>query len=543
MSFVPSTEQRAVIEYPLLPLRVVAGAGTGKTTTIVQRLRALVATGLSPERAIGITFTNKAADELAARLRAALPELAVDGREVEVTTYHGFAYGILQEFGAVLGVERDTEVIGPGYVRQLIHDALSAGSYGYLDMSSAARRVDDAATLSSQLAHNLQACDKLISPSSPDEVQQRRAELAAIVGRYERHKRTLGVLDYGDLIQLTHQLLTQHRDITMRIRSRYSVALLDEYQDTDPAQRELLRTIFCDGFPVTAVGDSDQTIYEWRGASTRNFDDFPIHFPAADGSPAATLHLTENRRSAAAILDAADAVRQAVYADQPYARLQPVAGAGPGEARAAYFRTAVDEAEFIAEEIVRLHAEEQEAWRDIAVVFRKNKDMALVRDALQALGVPVEVGSLGGLLDLPDVADLHAWLRTIERPGDSIAPARILLGPRYRLGLADIAPLTTWIKPQRADLGDDPDSGWPLVEAIDQVEQITGLSAEARGRLLDFRSKYRLFLEAAQGSSLVDLCRLILDETAAWNEVEARDPGPALTARVNLYRGPSRDVS
>ena len=285
-----------------------------------------------------------------------------------------------------------------------------------------------------------------------------------------------------------------------RIRDRYSVALLDEYQDTDPAQRELLRTIFSDGFPVTAVGDSDQTVYEWRGASTRNFDDFPTHFPAADGSPATTLPLTENRRSAVTVLDAADAVRHATYGDEPYDRLQPVAGAAQGEVHAAFFCTAVDEAEFIAGEIARLHAEEERAWRDIAVVFRRNKDMALVRDALQAQGVPVEVGSLGGLLDLPDVADLHAWLRTIERPGDSIALARILLGPRYRLGLADIAPLTSWIKPNRAQLGDDPDSGWPLVEAIYQVDQIKGLSTTARSRLLDFRRLYRRFLEAAQGS-------------------------------------------
>ena len=536
MTFLPTPEQRAVIEFPLEPLRVIAGAGTGKTTTIVHRLAALVANGLSPENALGITFTNKAAEELAERLRTALPDLASQGREVEVTTYHGFAYGILQEFGAVLGVERDAEVIGPGYVRQLMQDALSEGSYSHLDVTAVATRVDDAVELSSQLARNLQTVDELLTRPPADDVEERRAELAAVVARYQRHKRALGVLDYGDLIQLTHRLLAQHREIAQRIRSRYSVALLDEYQDTDPAQRELLRTIFDDGFPVTAVGDSDQTIYEWRGASTRNFDDFPMHFPAADGAPAATLSLTKNRRSAVTVLDAADAVRQTIYANEPYARLQPVTGAARGEVHAAFLRTAVDEAEFIAEEIVRLNAEEGRAWRDTAVVFRKNKDMALVRDALQAQGVPVEVGSLGGLLDLPDVADLHAWLRTIERPGDSIALARILLGPRYRLGLADIAPLTSWIKPNRAQLGDDPDAGWPLVEAIDQVEQVTGLSPMAESRLLDFRRLYRTFLEAAQGSSLVDLCRLILDETALWNEVEARDPGPALTARVNLYR-------
>ncbi len=216
--------------------------------------------------------------------------------------------------------------------------------------------------------------------------------------------------------------------------------------------------------------------------------------------------------------------------------LQPIEEAPPGSVTAEFFRTAVDEAEWIAEEILRIHEEDEVAWNDIAVIFRKNNDMALVRDALQALDIPVEVGSLGGLLDLPEVADLHAWLRTIDRPGDSIALARILLGPAYRLGLRDLAELTRWIRPNRAMMGDDPDLGWPLVEAVDQLEQIDGLRPEARERMTSFRRQYRRFLELAQGSSLVDLCRQILDEAGIWNEVEAKDSGSALTAHVNLFR-------
>ncbi len=536
MMFIPTPEQQAIIEYPLLPLRVIAGAGTGKTTTIVHRLAHLVRNGLSPERAVGITFTNKAAEELAGRLREALPELADSGREVEVTTYHGFAYGILQEFGAIVGVERDTDIVGPGYVRQLFHEAIAAGSYNTLDLTWIPARVDEAVDLSAQLARNLRTAADLTTGADDDKIAAARSEIAAIVARYDTTKRELGVLDYGDLILLTHRLLSQHPQIANRVRNRYSVALLDEYQDTDPAQRELLRAIFGSGFPVTAVGDADQTIYEWRGASTTNFDNFPVHFPAEDGSPAATLPLTENRRSGSSILDAAHGVRRVLYGDEPFSPLRPVAGAASGSVAAEYFRTAVDEAEWIAEEIVRLNAEEGAAWRDMAVIFRKNGDMALIRDALQALDVPVEVGSLGGLLELPDVADLHAWLRTIERPGDSIALARILLGPTYRLGLRDIATLSNWIKPKRAMLGDDPDLGWPLVEAIDQIEEVDGLRPEAKRRMLAFRHHYRRFLELAQGSSLVDLCRHILDETGIWNEVEAREAGAALTARVNLYR-------
>jgi DNA helicase-2/ATP-dependent DNA helicase PcrA len=536
MTFTATKEQLAVIDHPLEPLRVVAGAGTGKTTTIVHRLARLVAEGISPERAIGITFTNKAAEELAGRLRDALPGLAEVGREVEVTTYHGFAYGILQEFGAMVGVERDTDVIGPGFVRQLLQDSVAAGRYEHVDLTSVPHRVDEILDLASQLARNLRTAPDLLAIDPVDDIDATRAEYAAIVRRYEQSKRDLGALDYGDLILLAHRLLTEQPAIAKRIRARYAVAVLDEYQDTDPAQRELLRLVFGEGFPLTAVGDIDQTIYEWRGASTENFARFPEHFRRADGSPAPTLRLTENRRSGSRILDAAHEVRRVVNGEQPFERLRPIAGAGPGYTSAEYFRTAVDEAEWIAEEIVRLNVEREVRWKDVAVIFRKNSDMALVRDALQALSVPVEIGSIGGLLDLPDIADLYAWLRTIERPGDSIAPARLLLGPKYRLGLADIAALTRWIKPKRALLGDDPDLGWPLIEAIDRLEDVDGLTSTARSRLLSFRKLYRRFLELAQGASLVELCRVILDETGIWQEVGARERGAGLTARVNLYR-------
>ena len=135
MKIVPTPEQQAIIDHRLAPLRVAAGAGTGKTTTIVMRLGALIESGIEPEEALGLTFTNKAAEELADRLRQRLPELAGSGREIAVTTYHGFAYGLLEEFGAIVGMERGTGVIGPGFQRQLIDDALAEGSYEALDLT------------------------------------------------------------------------------------------------------------------------------------------------------------------------------------------------------------------------------------------------------------------------------------------------------------------------------------------------------------------------------------------------------------------------
>ena len=188
MTIVPSVEQRAIIDFPTdRPLRVNAGAGTGKTTTIVLRLTAAIEAGLAPEQALGLTFTNKAAQELSDRLRESLPELSEAGREVEVATYHGFAYGLLREFGAFVGVERDVRLIGPGYVRELIHEELATGDgYEYLDLTAPPARVSEANTLMRHLADNLQVPAALVGNTTPtDDVGGRRLELAAVADRMQ----------------------------------------------------------------------------------------------------------------------------------------------------------------------------------------------------------------------------------------------------------------------------------------------------------------------------------------------------------------------
>ncbi|MCU0280599.1 MAG: ATP-dependent helicase [Acidimicrobiia bacterium] len=520
MIVAPTPEQQQVINYPLLPLRVTAGAGTGKTTTMALRLAALIRReGLEPEEALGITFTNKAAEEL------------------EVTTYHGFAYAVLAEFGPLVGVERGVQVITPGYTRQLLRDALGAAPRRTLDLTAPGFRVDELVVLAGQLGDHLCDPGTLADAAPGDEVQAARAEMAEVLAAYAARKARLGAIDYADLITLAHRLLSTHPAVAERLRVRYRVVLLDEYQDTNPAQRELLRLVFGGGFPVTAVGDADQTIYEWRGASLQNFEDFPAHFPRADGTPAQTLYLAHNRRSGRRIVDLANLVRGQIAARSGLERLEALPEAPPGEVATAWFHNALDEARWIAAEAVRLHEGGEVAWRDMGILFRRHASIALVRDSLEQAGVPVEVASLGGLLDVPEVADLHAWLRIVGRPDDTAALMRVLLGARYHLGLGDLAPVAA--RPTRRPPGEPADPEAPargMLEGLDRLEDASALSAEAARRLAAFRTTYRRLLEAAQGLSLVDLCRRILDETGAWPEVEALGDAARLSARLNLYR-------
>ena len=532
MTFVPSAEQAAIIDAPLGPLRVSAGAGTGKTTTIVERLVRAIDGGLAPERTLGLTFSNKAAEELAERLRIRLPRLAAEGREVEVTTYHGFAFSILREFGALVGVERDARIIGAGFTISLYSEAVQSGTYTELDLTAPQQRVREAAALGQQLSGNLVHPSRV--PFVDDEIGRKRRELAGVVGRYQDLKSAANVLDYGDLIGKAHELVTTYPEVAQSIRTRYDTALLDEYQDTDPAQRMLLQAIFGEGFPITAVGDVDQTIYEWRGASLENFNGFPVHFRQASGSPALTLPLTLNRRSGQLILDVANAIRGKLH-DANFESLIATDDAAQAVVETRRFISLNAEATWIADEIHRLSLEEGIEWREIAILVRKNKSIGLIRQALEDRGIPVDVASLGGLLDIPIVSDLYAWLRFLAHPEDSPAVVRVLLGSRFRLGLGDLAPLVQWTRQGRTEPTHQKSAG-SLIEAIEVLQDIPGLDNEARSRLEEFRTMYRKAIVGAQHESLATLCRNILDLTAIWSEIDALPPAASLSARLDLYR-------
>jgi len=533
MDFQLTPEQQIIVDAPLAPLRVAAGAGTGKTTTIVLRLKALLAGGIEPEAALGITFTNKAAGELADRLRMELPSLTADGREVQVSTYHGFAYLLLQEFGALVGVERDTKIIGPAHQRQLIEEGLGEIPHVHLDLTNPRGVTDRAFTLAGAVGDNLLDVADVRNAAGDEvgDVWETRRELLSIVEAYQSAKQRLGVVDYSDLVGTAYRLVTDNPAIGRRIRNRYRVVLLDEYQDTDPAQRELLRTIFGEGFPVTAVGDSDQTIYEWRGASRLNFDGFVHHFPNPDGTPAVTLPLTLNRRSDRVILELANLIRQRLHGDEPFETLRAGPAARDGEIETGWLGTRDDEASWIAGRVADAH-DDGTPWNEIAVLVRKNRDIGVVRDALTSAGIPTEVASIGGLLDVPEVVELLSWLRVLDDPSDRISVTRILLGSTYRLGLGDVSPLASWARESSKTANVD----LTLIDAIEALEQIEGCSPAATQRLSSFRDRYRRLLVEAQHASIQDLCRSTLAAMDAWVEIDALDGHAAVSARLNLYR-------
>ncbi|MGW7566551.1 UvrD-helicase domain-containing protein [Streptomyces tendae] len=497
-------EQTACIVAPPAPQVIVAGAGSGKTTVMAARVVWLVGTGqVAPEQVLGLTFTNKAAGELAERVRKALIRAGVTDPDVidpddppgepAISTYHAFAGRLLTDHGLRLGLEPTSRLLADATRYQLAARVLreAPGPYPALTRSFA-DLVSDLLALDAELAEHLVRPEDLrtwdaglldtlegVRLGNADlrkvpEAAAARRELADLVIRYRAAKRERDLLDFGDQIALSARLAGLP-EVGRVLRDEYRVVLLDEYQDTSVAQRILLAGLFGGGtgHPVTAVGDPCQAIYGWRGASVANLDDFPEHFAHADGRPAARQALSENRRSGGRLLDLANGLAEPLRAMHAGVEaLRPAPGAErDGTVRCALLRTHAEEIGWIADSVAHL-VRTGTAPGEIAVLCRTATDFAEIQGALVARDVPVEVVGLSGLLHLPEVADLVAVCEVLQDPGANASLVRLLSGPRWRIGPRDLALLgrraRLLVSHARVEGDDDPDRR--LAEAVEGVD-------------------------------------------------------------------------
>ncbi|MCX5171362.1 UvrD-helicase domain-containing protein [Streptomyces antibioticus] len=497
-------EQTACITAPPAPQVIVAGAGSGKTTVMAARVVWLVGTGqVAPEQVLGLTFTNKAAGELAERVRTALVRAGVTDPDVidpdnppgepVISTYHAFAGRLLTDHGLRIGLEPSARLLADATRYQLAARVLREAPGPYPSLTrSFADLVSDLLALDAELAEHLVRPEDLRTWDAglltalegakltnadlrkvPETAAARR-ELADLVLRYRAAKRERDLLDFGDQIALAAQLggIPEAGRI---LRDEFRVVLLDEYQDTSVAQRILLAGLFGGGtgHPVTAVGDPCQAIYGWRGASVANLDDFPDHFAHADGTPATRQALSENRRSGGRLLDLANGLAEPLRAMHAGVEaLRPAPGAErDGTVRCALLPTHAEEIDWIADSVAHLVATGT-APGEIAVLCRTATDFAEIQGALVARDVPVEVVGLSGLLHLPEVADLVAVCEVLQDPGANASLVRLLTGPRWRIGPRDLALLgrraRLLVSHARGD--DDGDLDRRLAEAVEGVD-------------------------------------------------------------------------
>lgn len=503
----PTPEQAAVISHPLSPLLVVAGAGSGKTATMSQRVVYLVASRqVEPGEVLGLTFTRKAAAELAQRISARLDALAgsgvVEGDEdaldPTIATYNSFAGTIVRDHGLRIGVDPDATLITEARAWQVV-SSIVEGRRQPLPLESPARVSELVLALDGALCENLLEVDQAreqigdldaffaslaqvrglkTAVKGFDTAMRTRLALLDLVQEYRDVKRSQGLLTFGDQIALAYRVVTApgSQEVVAALREQYRAVLLDEFQDTSTAQVRLLARLFADS-GVTAVGDPNQAIYGWRGASAAALDEFHEAFnPAGQQAVAAgadpltavpVLPLSTAWRNDSRVLEAAnalsaplrhhtpapgDAPAPRVPVEQLHARsLQ--AGLAEGAVLGAYLADPLQEAEVVASFL-------EDRWdpqAQLAVLSRTRDSLLPVAEALRARSLPYEIVGIGGMLTIPEVADVRALLTVAANPERGDWLVRLLTAGG--IGAADLAALYSHARRQMRGAWQAPASG------------------------------------------------------------------------------------
>jgi ATP-dependent DNA helicase UvrD/PcrA len=515
--------QRRAITHGEGPLLVIAGAGTGKTRVITERIRHLLQAddSLSGENILGLTFTNKAAGEMKARVVRATGER---GKNVVLATFHAFCEGLLKEAAPErlmidkvdhwillrrnlerLKLDKYRRLADPG---QFLNDFVEFFSRCQDELVSCEDYQRYADGLAEQLETDRAALDEDTFKERAEEVALQQ-EIARAYRASEELLREKKRVSFGSLITGAVELLETNAELRRTLQEKYRYILVDEFQDTNIAQLRLLELLASDKKNIVAVGDNDQAIYRFRGASFGSFKLFLERFAGwregADSTPF-RVSLVENYRSSPNILRVATQViaQNTVSADFPKKVLS--ANKEEGEKiRIAELETEEDEARWIVSELQRLHAAGRK-WRDFAALYRQHAHRDKLVEELSRNRIPFVISKLS-ILDHPLVKDVLAYLRLIATPFDDIACARVLGAPAWSLEPGDLVRLAERARKEKKALYD-------MLQGT-QGQLAFDASHAALGRLVEFLSEHRKTLRRRAA-------REILGDLLEWLEVAQR---------------------
>jgi DNA helicase-2/ATP-dependent DNA helicase PcrA len=437
-------EQAQAVTHVTGPLMIVAGAGTGKTMVITHRIAWLIEQGLAkPEEILALTFTEKAASEMEERVDRLLPYGYV---ELQISTFHAFAEKLLRDYGVEIGLSRDFRVVS-----ELDAWLLARKNFDRFKLDYFRPLGNPTKYIRSLLTHFSRAKDVGVDPEhylkyvedqranldaaqSDDESTSELKRLEELAGAYTTYQQILlenDCLDFGDLMLYTLKLLRERPKVRDHIRGRYKYVLVDEFQDTNDAQYEIVREIALPLNNLTVVGDDDQSIYRFRGASLANILRFEADYPQAK-----RVVLTANYRSAQNILDTAHAFIQHNNPNRLEASVNTLSKklvstqSFDGFIEHLHSSTSEEEVASVVKKILELREREPEtSWNDFAILVRSNAagtDFAL---AMDRHNIPYQFLALSGLYTKPAVLDMLALLRVVDNPFDSPSFYRLLTSP------------------------------------------------------------------------------------------------------------------
>ncbi|WP_349897377.1 ATP-dependent helicase [Parafrigoribacterium soli] len=587
----PTTQQRAVIESPLEPALVVAGAGSGKTETMANRVLWLLANGrVGMSEILGLTFTRKAAGELSARIRERIGQLHEAGLlpgdydEFDppvVATYNSFSNTIYRDNAILLGRESDGAVLGEASAWQLARSIVVHASDERLP--ELGKNVDTVTraviALSRALSENVADAGEVRSmaeafaalaelPSGGRGDYPEAVTLAQTVGslpvlielaqQFAEEKQRRGFIEYSDQVALALEIIRTVPRVAEEFRDRFRVVLLDEYQDTSVVQTWLLAELFA-GHPVMAVGDPNQSIYGWRGASAANLEGFAQQF---GGGRVLDFALATSWRNGHDILAVANALVEplAATATVGVQRLDASPNATALPVDVIYEETLPEEAEAAALWLKRRLGPQNgsgDTGQTAAMLFRARKTQGVFIEALRRHGIPFHVLGIGGLMAEPEIADLVCALAVVNDPTAGSELVRLLAGSRWRIGVKDLhalSRLASWLRDR--DIAQQPlddvvkermrasvaeGEGGSIVDALDFLatarEGHTALSRFSEIGLARLREAGATFakLRARLGLDLLDFVTFVQQELLLDIEVAANEMRTGDTANMEAF--------
>ncbi len=501
-----NAQQRAAVVHQGGPLLIVAGAGSGKTRVLTHRVAYLLAErGATPGQVLAITFTNKAAGEMKQRVAALVGPRA---RAMWVSTFHSMCVRLLRAEYKTVGLKSSFSIYDADDSKRL--------------MTMVGRELDldpkrfPARSLSAQVS-NLK--NELVTAAAWADQASNAPEkvLAEAYTRYQARLRDAHALDFDDLIMTSVQLLQNHPDVADHYRRRFRHVLVDEYQDTNHAQYVLIRELTIpepaspyEAAELCVVGDADQSIYAFRGASIRNILEFERDYPDAS-----TILLEQNYRSTQTILNAANAVI-ARNADRKPKNLW--SDSGQGEKIAGYVaENEHDEAAWVAQRIDALSDDGAAVASDVAVFYRTNAQSRVFEEVFIRVGLPYKV--VGGVrfYERREIRDALAYLRVIANSDDVVSLRRILNTPRRGIGDRAEACVVVFAERERISFG----------AALDRADVVPGLATRSRNAIQEFTSMMTTLRGVAAGPDGTPgaVLEAVLDQTGYLRELEAsHDP-------------------
>ena len=431
--------QQEAVDYLHGPCLVLAGAGSGKTRVITHKIGRLIETGMAPNRIAAITFTNKAATEMRERAKGLIGR---DAKKVVICTFHALGVRMMREDGAVLGLKPAFSILDSDDVTKILKDA------GGTTDAATARIWQWTISKWKNMGLNAAQAEAIA-------VDDNERITAKVMGRYEERLSAYQSVDFDDLIGMPLKLLQQHDDVRTKWQAALGHVLVDEYQDTNATQYEVLKALVGDGGRFTAVGDDDQSIYGWRGATLDNLKKLPIDYPTLK-----VVKLEQNYRSTSGILRAANNVIA------PNPKLFPktlFSELGEGEpVRVVDADSEAHEAERAVARIQSLRAGETITqsstgtqhleWRNFAVLYRANHQARVFEQALRKANIPYKVSGGQSFFDRAEIKDLCGWFRLWVNNDDDPAFLRAVTTPKRGIGHTTLASLGTFASQYKLSL-------------------------------------------------------------------------------------------